>query len=95
MLILVEYIGRYLLWFLIGSWAHTELPRARNFALAAGSLVLGLVVGLILYRLHDFFPVFKIDRLSAFVWLPTGVMVFTFVIEAIKKEIQKNAGQTT
>jgi hypothetical protein len=43
--------------------------------------------------LPDFFPSFKIDRLNAFVWLPVGLMVFTFVIERLKKEIQKDAGQ--
>jgi hypothetical protein len=95
MLIVVDYIGRALLCLLIGSWADTAVPRARNFTLAAGSLVLGLVVGLILYEFPCFFLSFKIERLGAFVWLPAGIIVLTFVVEGIRKEIQKNAGQTT
>lgn len=95
MLIVVDYIGRYLLCFLIGSWADTALPRARNFTLAAGSLVLGLVLGSISYLFGKFYPSCQIDGLSAFMWIPAGAIIFTFVIEGIKREIQKDAGQVS
>ena len=93
MLIIVEILGRGFLCLLIGSWANTAVPRARNFALGTGSLVLGFAFGLILYLCRQFLPACQIDRLVAFVWVPAAVLVLTFVIEGIRKEIQKNNGQ--
>jgi hypothetical protein len=92
MLILFEFLGRGFLCILIGSWANTAVPRARNFALGAGSLVLGFALGLIFYLCQQFLPG-QIDRLDAFVGVPAAILVLTFVIEGIRKEIQKNNGQ--
>jgi len=92
MLIVVDYIGRYLLCFLIGSWADMARPPARNFTLAVGSLVVGLLLGGFIYGLARVYPSWEINELTAFVLLPAGAIIFTFVLEGIKKEIQKNAG---
>lgn len=90
MLDLVNWMGRGLLWIVLRlSWADTDRPRARNFTLAAGSLALGLVLGAIFYLLGKVYPWCKLDRLTAVVWIPAGAIIFTFVLESIKKEILK------
>lgn len=63
--------------------------RPRNFTLAAGSLTLGLFLGLVLYLIDKWSDINWIDGLVCFVEIPAGIIVFTFVLEGIKKEIQK------
>ena len=92
MLIVVDYLGRFFLGLLVGSWSVMSRPRARNFNLAVGSLALGLIVAAVLHLLSAHYPSCEIDRLTALVWLPAGTVIFTFVIEGSKKEMQKNGG---
>lgn len=100
MLDLVNWIGRRLLCIFIWlSWADTDGPRARNFTLAAGSLAFGLILGALCYLLCNyllskFYPWCKLDGLTALVWIPAGTIIFTFVLESIKKQIQKDTGPT-
>lgn len=89
MLHVVNYMGRFLLWILMGSWADTGSGRARNFTLAVGSLALGLALGFISNRWC------KLDSVSSYAGIPAGAIILTFVIESVKKEVQKPTGGTS
>jgi predicted lipid-binding transport protein (Tim44 family) len=84
---------------MLGSWVATDppipMPRARTFMLLAGGIVLGLLLGTMLYAFARYFFSHQIGVLNVFVWLPLGVVVLTFVIEGIKSEIEKEARQAS
>lgn len=89
MLEFVNSIGRYCLGEFFGSRVGLELPRARNFTLATGSLVLGEVLGVLLYVWCWFDLRCEMGCLTAFVWIPAGVTIFVFLLEGIRRKIQK------
>jgi hypothetical protein len=96
MLEFINGIGRCLLSVLMAlSWTETALPRARNFTLAGGSLVVGLIPGSIFLLVGRYDPSYQIADMTAFVWLPLGALICVVVIEGIKREIQKNSGQVS
>ncbi len=105
MLKLFDWVGGLILWILIGSRADTDPGKAKSFALAIGSFTSGVILGSILYLLSKACVGYavppepylssrictwcKLDALTAFVWIPAGAIILTFVIENIRKETRK------
>lgn len=88
MLIGIYYIGRFVLCLLLGSWADTAGDPVRLFALAAGGLASGLMLGVIAYLCT--WPWCQVDAVTAFVGIPAGTLIFTFVIEKIHNKTHPN-----
>jgi|GEM_PF-5999614 len=86
MLELVNYIGRGVLSLLLGSWVETDGPNARAYTLAAGSTAVGLAIGCILHLAG------KLGVTGAYGGIPAAVVILTYGVESIKKQILKRTG---